>query len=58
MSYAIEVISLTKRYIKQKSILDSIFHPFKNEIITAIEDISFHINKGELFGLLVMRQVY
>ncbi len=52
MSFAIEVVSISKQYPKIKSLKNLILHPFTDETTTAIEDISFQINEGELFGFL------
>ena len=52
MSYAIEVDNLKKKFIKEKGLIEFIFHPFRKEIITALDDVSLKIKKGEICGLL------
>jgi ABC-2 type transport system ATP-binding protein len=52
MTYAIETRSLTKRYPKQKRYRELVLHPFSREMITALEDVSIRIEKGQLAGLL------
>jgi ABC-2 type transport system ATP-binding protein len=52
MEYSIEVCNLTKKYPLVKRYRDILLHPFKQEKMTALQDISFSVNKGELFGLL------
>ncbi len=52
MEYSIEICNLTKKYPLVKRYKDIIFHPFKQEKMTALQDVSFSVNKGELFGLL------
>jgi ABC-type multidrug transport system ATPase subunit/ABC-type multidrug transport system permease subunit len=52
MSYAIETFNLTKRFPKPKRYRDLILHPFRREEITALQDVSIQVHKGEIFGLL------
>jgi len=49
---AVEVIRLTKSYPLTKNYRDLLLHPLKKELIPAIKDISFTVNRGEIFGLL------
>ena len=52
MDYAIEVSNLSKEFIKDKSFGELLLHPFKKEVISALENVSFKIKKGEVCGLL------
>ena len=52
MNYAIEVYNLKKKYIKEKRFAELLLHPFKKEIIHALNGISLRIKKGEICGLL------
>jgi ABC-2 type transport system ATP-binding protein len=52
MGPAIEISGLSKKYPLVKRYRDLIFHPFLQEKMVALEDVSLSIGKGELFGLL------
>jgi ABC-2 type transport system ATP-binding protein len=52
MSVCIETYNLTKRFPVTKRYRELILHPFKKRYVTAINDISIKIRKGELYGLL------
>ena len=51
MSYAIEAYGLTKHFIGRKSPVDYFRRSGKQEIV-AVQEVSFQIRAGELFGLL------
>jgi len=50
--HSIEVRDISKSFIKEKSIGKLIRHPFKKEIICALNCVSLTVKKGEFFGLL------
>ena len=52
MSYAIEIYNLKKNFVKDKRFSEFLFNPFKKEVITALDDVSLKVNKGEICGLL------
>jgi ABC-2 type transport system ATP-binding protein len=53
LSHVIETFHLTKRFPQPKSYSEILLRPFqKRTYITAIEDVSIRIRKGELFGIL------
>ena len=52
MSPVIEAIQLTKKYSQHKTYLDLFTHPFKQDKITALENINLKVNQGELFILI------
>lgn len=52
MSYAIDILNLTKRFRQPIRYRDLFLHPFRRDEITVLEDINIQVNKGELFGLL------
>ncbi len=49
---AIQTQNLTKRFPVPKRYRDLLLHPFKREMVTALENITFNVMEGELFGLL------
>jgi ABC-type multidrug transport system ATPase subunit/ABC-type multidrug transport system permease subunit len=51
LSYAIEAYGLTKHFINRKGFLDYLPRSSKQEI-AAVQEVSFQIRTGELFGLL------
>jgi ABC-2 type transport system ATP-binding protein len=53
MDFAVDIISLSKQFAKDKGLSDSILRPFKKaDNIIVLSDINLKIRKGELFGLL------
>ncbi len=53
MTTAIRAESLTKVYVKRRSLREVIPHPFrKAERITALADLNLEVQAGEFFGLL------
>lgn len=52
MAYAIETIGLTKRYPSAKGYRDLVRRPFGRRYVTALEDVSIQVKRGEFFGLL------
>lgn len=52
MEYTVEVENLTKEYPLVKRYRDILLHPLTQKKITALQDVSFSVHKGELFGLL------
>jgi ABC-2 type transport system ATP-binding protein len=52
LKYAIEINNLKKKFIKEKGYIEFVLHPFKKEIITALDGISLKVKKGEICGLL------
>ncbi len=52
MPYAIETFNLTKKYPQIRGYRELIIHPFKGKKITALDNVSIQVNKGELLGLL------
>ncbi len=52
MTYAIETIDLTKRYPSAKGYRDLARRPFGRRYVTALEDVSIQVKRGEFFGLL------
>ena len=51
MEYAIETFNLTKKFTPTRGFID-LLHPFRKKEVTAIEDVSIKVRKGELFGIL------
>jgi len=52
MVFAVDIINLNKQFVQDSGLTDSLIHPFRRAYITALDNISFKIEKGELFGLL------
>jgi len=52
MPYAIETLGVTKRFPQPKGYRELLTSPLKRKEITALEDVSITVAKGELFGLL------
>jgi ABC-2 type transport system ATP-binding protein len=52
LSTAIQILNLTKKFPVPKRYRDLLLSPFNRDEITALEDISFQVGEGELFGLL------
>lgn len=52
VSYAIETRNLTKRFPQIKGYRELLLHPFRRKEITALEDVTIQVQRGELFGLL------
>lgn len=52
MSYAIETVNITKRFIQTKGYGVLPIHPFRENKITALEKVSIKVKEGELFGIL------
>ena len=52
MPYIIETLNLTKRFPQTKSYLELFMHPFRRKEITALENVTIQVKKGEIFGLL------
>ena len=53
MDHSIEICNLTKRFQREPSLAELVFKPFrKREYVTAVENISLQVKKGEVFGLL------
>ncbi len=52
MPYAIETQGLTKRFPERKRYRDLILHPLRRRTITALEDVTIQVERGEVFGLL------
>jgi len=52
LPYAIETISLTKRFPQLKGYRELLLHPLRRKEITALENINIQVRKGEIFGLL------
>jgi len=52
MEYSVEVVKLTKKYPLVKRYRDIILHPLTQEKMIALQDVSFSVGRGELFGLL------
>ncbi len=52
-SHAVETFQLYKTYIRRKSLRDWFTHPLKpSEKTEALQDVNFHVEKGEIFGFL------
>jgi len=51
-SPVIQISHLTKRFPLRKTYWEVIRHPFRKKELTALQDVSLEIEKGELFGLL------
>ena len=51
MEYAIETFNLTKKFIPTRGFVD-LLHPFVKKEVTALDNVSIKIKKGELFGIL------
>jgi peptide/nickel transport system ATP-binding protein len=47
----IKVRSLTKEFPIQRNFIDLLLAGSRREVVHAVDDISFHINRGEVFGL-------
>jgi peptide/nickel transport system ATP-binding protein len=47
----IKVSSLTKEFPIQRNFIDLLLAGSRREVVHAVDDISFHINRGEVFGL-------
>ena len=52
MPYAIETRGLTKRFPERRRYRDLILHPLRRRTVTALEDVTVQVDKGEVFGLL------
>ena len=53
MPAAVTVERLCRTFIKRRSLRDTIIHPWtRAERVTALDDISFEVEPGEIFGLL------
>jgi ABC-2 type transport system ATP-binding protein len=52
LSFAIETINLTKRFLEPKGYRHLLLHPFRKNEMTVLKDVNIHVKKGELFGLL------
>lgn len=52
LRHAIEAYNLKKRFIKEKGLIEFVLHPFRKEVITALDSISLRVKKGEICGLL------
>ncbi len=52
MFYSIETQNLTKRFPQAKGYLDLFLYPFRRNEITALNNVSIQVKRGELFGLL------
>ncbi|HET6277483.1 MAG TPA: ABC transporter ATP-binding protein [Candidatus Polarisedimenticolia bacterium] len=53
MSSAVQTDSLSKVYIKRRSLREMALHPFASaERVTALHDVSLQVQRGEIFGLL------
>ena len=52
MTFAIETRHLVKHFPKTKSLSNFLLHPFRQDIVMAIQDITFQIERGEIFCLL------
>jgi ABC-2 type transport system ATP-binding protein len=52
ISFAIETENVSKKFKITKRYRELFFHPFKKDGITAIENITIQVKKGEIFGLL------
>ncbi len=53
MEYSIEIRDLTKRFRREPTLVELIFKPFKKrEFVTAVENVTLRVKKGEVFGLL------
>jgi len=52
LQYAIETINLFKSFPISKSISHLLFHPFKKEKTTVLNNINLQVKQGELFCLL------
>lgn len=52
MSFAIETISLTKRFPQIKSYREILLHPFEKKEITALHGVNLQVNREEVFGIL------
>ncbi|MFQ5702090.1 MAG: ABC transporter ATP-binding protein [Acidobacteriota bacterium] len=53
MPDAIRVEGLSRTFIRRRSLRDTLTHPWvKAERVLALEDVSFRVERGEIFGLL------
>ena len=52
MSYAIETYHIKKEFPINKRFRDLLCSPFSNEKITALDNVSLTVKKGEVFCLL------
>jgi len=52
MCYAIETSLITKKFTSIKRFRDLLFAPFSKKKLTALENVSLKVNKGEIFCLL------
>ena len=52
MDYSIETINLTKTFQQVTKYRDIFFSPLKRKKVTALHDVTFKIEQGELFSLL------
>lgn len=52
MSYAIEIVNISKKFNQIKGYKDLILRPFRKKEIIALKGINIQVRKGELFGLL------
>ncbi len=52
MDLAIETHDLTKRFRKTKSYREILLHPFEKQETTALQSVSFDVQRGETFALV------
>jgi ABC-2 type transport system ATP-binding protein len=52
LEYAIEVNNVKKQFLKEKGYVQTLFHPFRKNIIPALDGVSLKVKKGEVCGLL------
>ena len=51
MSELFRITSLSKRFPVQKNLVDLLLAGQQRSFVHAVDDISFHINRGEVLGL-------
>jgi len=52
VEYGIEIENLGKEFIRRRHLREIALHPLTSESITALEDVSLEVRKGELLGIL------
>ena len=52
MRHAIKAEGLSKRFIKDRGLAETLLHPFRREEVWALSDVTLSVKEGEVFGLL------
>jgi len=52
MPHAIETKNLSKKFIKDRGLGETLLHPFRREEVWALSDVNLAVKEGEVFGVL------